>query len=60
MSVPRDGGVAEPIWQTDLRLASLVPSPDGRQVTYMTQTNEAEIWVMENLREFLRRRSGGR
>jgi Tol biopolymer transport system component len=49
LRVPREGGDFERIWETDLRLGGVVPSPDGRRVTYMTQTNEAEIWVMENL-----------
>ena len=40
-----------------MTLISVVPSPDGRSVTYMTQTNEAEIWVMENLKEVLQRRN---
>jgi Tol biopolymer transport system component len=49
MRVPRDGGDSERIWETDEELLTFVPSPDGRKATYMTRTNEAEIWVMENL-----------
>jgi len=60
MRVHRGGGVPERVWETDLRLGSLAPSPDGLWVTYMTQTNEAEIWVMENLAAALRESGGGR
>jgi hypothetical protein len=31
------------------------PSPDGRRVAYFTQENEAEIWVLENIKEALAR-----
>jgi Tol biopolymer transport system component len=53
LRVPREGGDPQRVWETDVRIGSFVPSPDGQWVTYYTQTNEAEIWVMENLRAAL-------
>ncbi len=60
LRVSREGGDPERIWETQLKLSSIVPSPDGRKVTYMTQTNEAEIWVMENLVAALKEGGAGR
>ena len=55
MRVPREGGKAERLWQTTERMPGLSPSPDGRRVAYFTQENEAEIWVLENIKEALAR-----
>ena len=55
MRVPWKGGKAERLWETQERLRNLSPSPDGRRVAYWTQENEAEIWVMENIKEALAR-----
>jgi Tol biopolymer transport system component len=55
MRVPRKGGKAERLWETQERMLGLSPSPDGRRVAYFTQENEAEIWVMENIKEVLAR-----
>jgi Tol biopolymer transport system component len=56
MRVPRKGGQIEPLGQiSDSRLRDLSPSPDGRRIAYWTQENEAEIWVLENIKEVLGR-----
>jgi Tol biopolymer transport system component len=55
MRVPRQGGPAERLWEIKERMPGLSPSPDGRRVAYFTQENEAEIWVMENIKEALAR-----
>jgi Tol biopolymer transport system component len=55
LRVPREGGRAERLWETQERMLGLSPSPDGRHVAYFTQENEAEIWVMENIKEVLAR-----
>jgi len=55
MRVPREGGKAERLWETRERMLVLSPSPDGRRVAYFTQENEAEIWVLENIKETLAR-----
>jgi Tol biopolymer transport system component len=54
MRVPRQGGKAEQLWETqDTMLRDLSISPDGRRVAYFTQENEAEIWVLENIKQAL-------
>jgi Tol biopolymer transport system component len=55
MRVSRQGGKAERLWETHERMLGLSPSPDGRHVAYFTQENEAEIWVLENIKEVLAR-----
>jgi hypothetical protein len=55
MRVPWKGGKAERLWETQDRLRNLSPSPDRRRVAYWTQENEAEIWVLENIKEVLAR-----
>jgi Tol biopolymer transport system component len=55
MRVPREGGKAERLWESAERMFGLSPSPDGRRVAYITQENEAEIWVLENIKEALAR-----
>src|SRR5512139_2816933 len=55
MRVPREGGKAERLWESKERMPGLSPSPDGRRVAYFTQENEAEIWVLENIKEALAR-----
>ena len=55
MRVPWKGGKAERLWETQERLRGLSPSPDGQRVAYWTQENEAEIWVMESIKEVLAR-----
>jgi len=54
MRIPREGGDPERLWETDEPLGSLSLSPDHRKVGIMTHTEEAEIWVIENLVEALR------
>ncbi len=49
MRIPREGGDPERLWETDERLLGVALSPDHRWVGLITRTNEAEIWVMENL-----------
>jgi Tol biopolymer transport system component len=50
------GGIPDRLWETAPRtLGMLSSSPDGRRAAYITQENEAEIWVMENLKEVLQR-----
>lgn len=60
MRISRDGGEPELLWESDERFLGLPLSPDHRKVGITTQTNEAEIWVMENLVEALREIEGGR
>jgi Tol biopolymer transport system component len=55
MRVPRQGGKAERLWETQERMPGFSPSPDGRRVAYFTQENEAEIWILENIKEALAR-----
>jgi len=55
MRVPWKGGKAERLWETRERLRELSPSPDGQRVAYWTRENEAEIWVLENIKEALAR-----
>ena len=55
MRVPREGGNAQRLWESEERMPGLSPSPDGRRVAYFTQENEAEIWVLENIKEALAR-----
>jgi Tol biopolymer transport system component len=55
MRVPRQGGKAERLWEIQERMPGLSPSPDGRHIAYFTQENEAEIWVLENIKEALAR-----
>jgi Tol biopolymer transport system component len=48
------GGMPDRLWQTaPRRFGLLSPSPDGQRAAYITQENEAEIWVMGNLKEVL-------
>ncbi|MBE3132079.1 MAG: PD40 domain-containing protein [Acidobacteria bacterium] len=53
MRVPRQGGKAERLWEIQERMPGFSPSPDGRRVAYFTQENEAEIWVLENIKDAL-------
>lgn len=55
MRMPRVGGKAERLWVTTEIMPGLSPSPDGRRVAYFTQENEAEISVLENIKEVLGR-----
>jgi Tol biopolymer transport system component len=57
MRVPREGGEAERMWEAE-RMGAWAPSPDGRQVAFWVQENEAEIWVMENLVAALKEAEG--
>jgi Tol biopolymer transport system component len=52
MRVSRDGGQPERLFESG-RMMNVTPSPDRTRATLMVQTNEAEIWVMENLKEAL-------
>lgn len=60
MRISRDGGEPELLWESDERFLGFPLSPDHRKVGITTQTNEAEIWVMENLVEALKGMEGGR
>jgi Tol biopolymer transport system component len=59
MRVPRSGGDAERLWETDRRIPGLTLSPDHRRLGLQDRANEYEIWVMENLVEALKA-AGGR
>jgi hypothetical protein len=58
--VNRDDGAFERVQEIDGRLRGLSLSPDGGRMAYYIQTNEAEVWVMENLVAALREIEGGR
>jgi Tol biopolymer transport system component len=59
MRVPREGGDPERLWETDERILGFPLSPDHRKVGIIIQTNEAEIWVMENLVAVLKEGGSG-
>ena len=52
MRVSRDGGQPQRLFESGRRM-NVTPSPDRKRAALMVQTNEAEIWVMENLKEAL-------
>jgi Tol biopolymer transport system component len=58
MRVPREGGEARRLWGAPQNMGAWAPSPDGRQVAFWIGENEAEIWVMENLVEALKKTEG--
>jgi Tol biopolymer transport system component len=55
MRVAREGGRVEPLSSIQGSVRSLGVSPDGRHVAYWIQENEAEVWVLENIKEALAR-----
>lgn len=57
MRVHREGGEPERLFKADARV-TVTPSPDRQLAILMAQTNEAEIWIMENLVEALREAEG--
>jgi Tol biopolymer transport system component len=56
MRVAAGGGEPERVWETERRIMGLSLSPDRQRAAYYIQENEAEIWVMQNLKEVLQRR----
>ena len=54
MRVNREGGEPERLFKADARV-TVTPSPDRQLAILMAQANEAEIWVMENLVEALKK-----
>ena len=60
--VPVSGGTPEHLWtlgEGDWG-AWFSLSPDGQRIAYTIFTQETEVWVMENLREVLRDKEGGK
>jgi Tol biopolymer transport system component len=53
--VSREGGEAEPVWESERRVTNFSLAPDGGRATYTTIHVDNEIWVMENLRSVLER-----
>jgi Tol biopolymer transport system component len=56
--VPREGGEARRLWEAPQHMGAWAPSPGGRRVAFWIGENEAEIWVMENLVEALKKTEG--